>query len=345
MTKLDILSLNQDEIKNLMSELSEPAYRAKQVYAWLHKERTERFEDMLNLPLPLRQKLSDTADINGAQAVQVLRSRDGTKKYLMRLFDGEHVESVLMRYKHGNTICISTQAGCRMGCSFCASTKSGLKRNLTAGEMLGQIYAAQREDGERISGAVLMGIGEPLDNYDNVLSFLRAVSSPDGYNMGARHISLSTCGLVDRMYDLMRENLQITLSVSLHAPDDELRKRLMPVARRYPMNELLKACKDYTKATGRRISFEYTLINGENDSEAHAAALAQRLKGMLCHVNLIPVNSIKDAAYRSSNDIMVERFLKVLTSHGINATVRRRLGTDIEAACGQLRQNNGGIYG
>lgn len=336
----DILSLTYEELAEKLGALGQPKYRAKQVFAWLHSKQVLDFAQMTNLSIQFREQLGKNFYINEIKIRKKLVSQlDDTVKYLYELRDGEFVETVVMRYHHGNSICVSTQVGCRMGCSFCASTKAGFVRHLTPSEILGQIYTAERDLGEKISNVVLMGIGEPLDNFDNVLTFLELLSHPEGRNLGMRHVTLSTCGLVDQIYRLAEKNLQITLSISLHAPNDGLRSQTMPVNRRYPIDELLAACRAYADRTGRRISFEYALIDGFNDSPAHAKELASRIRGMLCHVNLIPVNRIEERDYASSSQQNVKRFVQVLESSGINATVRRTLGQDINAACGQLRRD------
>lgn len=324
-----------DEFKN---ELGLPAFRAKQVYKWL-SEGVSSFDEMTNISKEMRNNLSNTYYISVATIEKKLVSvYDKTVKYLFSFNNGECVESVVMNYRHGYTICISTQVGCKMGCTFCATGQSGFSRNLAPSEMLAQIHSAQKDLGIRISNIVLMGMGEPLDNYDNVMKFLRLVSSEDNINIGMRHISLSTCGLVDRIYQLEKEKLQLTLSVSLHAPNDEIRSRTMPVNKRYPIDELLKACRHYANATSRRISFEYAMISGVNDSDDCAKELASKLKGMLCHVNLIPVNPVKGTGYRKSAIERQQAFIKILGRYGITATVRRTLGSDINASCGQLRR-------
>lgn len=334
---IDIKSMYYDELKQSITALGYPEYRAKQIYGWLNKGVTA-FEQMCNIPKSIKENLEKNYYISVANIEKKqISAYDNTVKYLFSLNDGELIESVLMQYHHGYSICISTQVGCKMGCTFCATGKGGFRRSLTASEMLAQIEAAQRDTGIRISNIVLMGMGEPLDNYDNVLRFLRLVSSDDGLNIGMRHISLSTCGLVDRIYDLMNERLQLTLSISLHAPNDEIRSKTMPINKRYPIDELLKACRKYASVTGRRISFEYAMIDGVNDSDECAYELASRLKGMLCHVNLIPVNSVTETNYRKSKKDRLLSFCKILESRGIAATVRRTLGSDIDAACGQLR--------
>ncbi|WP_458407656.1 23S rRNA (adenine(2503)-C(2))-methyltransferase RlmN [Anaerotignum sp.] len=341
MAKIDIKSMNINELEDLLKELGEPKFRAKQIFDWLHAKQVDSFEEMTNLSKGLREKLSETAAINGVEIVRKLVSQiDGTRKYLFALSDGAIIESVLMKYEHGNTVCISTQVGCRMGCKFCASTLDGVERGLTAGEMLSQIYAIQKDCGERVHGTVLMGSGEPLDNYDNVVKFLRLINDPKGQNMGQRHITLSTCGLVDKMYELAEEDLQITLAVSLHAPNDGIRTQTMPIAKVYTMEKLLQACRDYAEKTKRRITFEYALIHGVNDGDEHAWELVKKLRDMLCHVNLIPVNDVKERNYVKSTADRVKRFAGILNENGVETTVRRKLGSDIDAACGQLRRSH-----
>ena len=329
----------EDELKEEFSKLGEPSYRAAQVYKWLHSG-VKSFDEMTNIPKTLRQKLVENYYISYAAIEKKLISDyDDTKKYLFSFADGEAVESVLMSYHHGYTSCISTQVGCKMGCTFCATGKSGFSRNLTASEMLAQLQTEQSDNNIRISNIVLMGMGEPLDNFDNVVRFLHLVSSEHGMNIGMRHISLSTCGLVPRIYELADMKLQITLSVSLHAPNNQIRSRTMPVNRRYDIEELLKACRYYFKQTGRRISFEYAMIDGVNDSDASARELASKLKGMACHVNLIPVNAVSCTGYKKSKRERMKSFISILEKSGITATVRRTLGSDINASCGQLRRS------
>ncbi len=336
---IDLKSMTESELEELLAGLGQPRFRAKQLFGWLHQKQALSFEEMTNLPAALRRQLSESCSLTALTVERKLvSSLDGTVKYLYRLSDGEHVESVLMRYEHGNSLCISSQVGCKMGCAFCASTKAGFVRNLTASEILEQVYMAGRDTGEKISSIVMMGIGEPLDNYENVLRFLELIASPDGLNLSHRHISLSTCGIVDKIYDLAERDLQITLSISLHATDDAARSGMMPVNRRWGIAELLEACRYYTGRTHRRISYEYALIAGVNDGRAQALALASLLKGTLCHVNLIPVNYVKEAGYEKSPKERIYAFQKVLGEKGINATVRRTLGADINAACGQLRR-------
>lgn len=336
---IDIKSMNVPELEGLLAHWGQPKFRAKQIFSWLHDKRVLTFGEMTNLPAALREKLETECAITSLEVERKLVSQlDGTVKYLYRLPDGQHVESVRMQYEHGISLCISSQVGCKMGCAFCASTKAGFVRNLTASEILEQVYAAGRDAGERIGSIVMMGIGEPLDNFDNVMRFLELVADPNGLNLSHRHISLSTCGVVDRIRELAEKDLQITLSISLHATDDQARSAIMPVNRRWQIGELLDACREYTDRTHRRISYEYALISGVNDSRRQAEELAGLLKGMLCHVNLIPVNYVREAGYEKSPRKRVYEFQKVLNDRGINATVRRTLGADINAACGQLRR-------
>lgn len=343
MDKLDIKSMTLPELEAEMQKLSLPRFRGKQIFRWLQSG-AETFGDMSNLPAALRAELQEKYDIAGCKIEKKLvSSLDGTVKYLYRLHDGELIESVVMQYHYGRSICISTQAGCRMGCRFCASTLNGLVRNLTASEMLSQIQTAAKDCGARISHVVLMGIGEPFDNYEQVLRFLELVGNEEGLNIGARNISLSTCGRVDGIYRLLREprKSQITLSISLHAPNDEIRSRIMPVNAKWGVDELLRACRDYTEETSRRISFEYAMIDGVNDSDENAEELAKRLRGMLCHVNLIPVNAVKERQQKASSRERLRSFQNVLQKNGINVTIRRTLGSDINASCGQLRREGG----
>ena len=327
------------ELRGEFAELGEPAFRAGQVYSWMHRG-ARSFEEMTNLSKALRLRLAERYELTAPTAVRKLVSKkDGTIKYLWRLSDGNCVESVLMQYHHGNTVCISSEVGCAMGCAFCASTRGGLVRRLTPSEMLDQVLFTQLDSGLPVSNIVLMGIGEPLDNFDTVLRFLELVNSPEGMNIGMRHISLSTCGLVERIDRLAEENLQLTLSVSLHAPTDEIRSTIMPVNRRYNVQTLLAACKRYFEKTGRRISFEYAMIRGINDTPEMAKLLASRLRGIAAHVNLIPLNDIPESPLKPSYPEVVQTFQKILEQHGIPATVRRTLGSDINASCGQLRRN------
>lgn len=339
MEKPDVKSMTISELQQLLIKFGEPSFRAKQIFDWLHQKNATQFEEMTNLSKSLRIKLEENTKICNAKMIKKLVSQiDGTSKYLFLLENGSIIESVLMKYEYGNTVCISTQVGCRMGCTFCASTLDGVERNLTAGEMLSQIYEIQKDCGERISGVVLMGSGEPLDNYDNVLKFIGLINDPNGICIGQRHITLSTCGLVDKINELAQQNLQITLAISLHAPNDSIRNLTMPISKKYPIEELLEACKAYVHYTKRRITFEYAMIHGLNDSDDCALELAKRLKHMLCHVNLIPINDVKERNYSKSSNEKVEKFAQILRAKGIETTIRRKLGSDIDAACGQLRR-------
>ena len=341
--KIDISSLDIPELTALLETLSEKSgvklekFRAKQIFSWLNKG-VASFDEMTNVSKAQRNVLEENCYIALPAIEKKLVSKiDGTVKYLFRLFDGECIESVFMRYEHGNTVCISTQAGCRMGCRFCASTIAGFSRHLSPSEMLGQVIAAQKDTGERVSNIVMMGIGEPLDNFDNVMKFLSLVNCEDGLNIGYRHISLSTCGIVPKILELSEKKLPITLSISLHATSQKERENLMPVAKKYGMEELIGACRKYLEGGGKRISFEYTMIEGENDSQEDALRLSKLLSGMLCHVNLIPLNTVDGRDYRKSGREAIKKFAGILEKHGFTATVRRRLGSDIDASCGQLR--------
>lgn len=338
MEKADILSLTLNELEEKIVALGEKKFRALQIYEWLHVKRVTDFSEMSNLSAQFRIKLAELFCLKNLKVVKKLEScTDNTVKYLYELYDNNHIETVLMEYNHGNSLCISTQVGCKMGCKFCASTIAGFKRNLEPSEMLLQLYEAERDSGKEVSSIVLMGIGEPLDNYDNVIKFLNILSSEKGTNMSLRHISLSTCGLVDKIYELAELRYGLTLSISLHATDDTSRSEIMPINNKYNIEELIHACKHYINKTGRRISFEYALIDGLNDSKSHAEKLSKLLKGMICHVNIIPVNKIKERNYNSDKK-SAQRFSQYLSDLGVNATVRRTLGSDINAACGQLRR-------
>lgn len=337
MNKIDIRSMSFDELSAVVSTLGQPSFRTSQIFSWLQSGVTH-WDEMTNIPAVLRAKLAEGYYIVTANIKKRLESViDDTVKYLYEMHDGELVESVLMKYNHGYSLCISTQVGCRMGCSFCATGLYGLTRNLTASEMLAQITSAERDKGIRVSNVVLMGMGEPLDNFDNVVRFLQLVSDERGLNIGMRHISLSTSGLVPGIYKLMEYKFPITLSVSLHAPNDELRSSIMKVNRSFGIESLMKACRDYIAVTGRRISFEYALIEGVNDSDRCAKQLAVLMRGMLCHVNLIPANPVKENSYKKPDRQRLEHFCKLLCSLGVNTTIRRTLGADIDASCGQLR--------
>lgn len=338
--KEDIKSLLPDEIKIVLSEMGEPSFRALQIFKWLHSG-AKTFEDMTNLSKSLRQKLDHQFFI---VAPNILRkqvsAQDNTVKYLWNLCDGNSVESVVMSYEHGNTVCISSQVGCRMGCAFCASTIGGMVRNLTASEMIDQVFYSQLDSGKNISNIVIMGIGEPLDNFDNVIRFLKLVNHPDGLNIGMRHISLSTCGIVEKVDKLGDYHLQLTLSVSLHAPDDETRSQIMPINKNNNVDRLLESCRRYFDKTGRRVSFEYAMIDDVNDTPKHANLLASKLEKTGSHVNLILLNNIEESPLKPSTVENVKSFMKILKNRGINVTLRRRLGEDIDASCGQLRRKS-----
>ena len=333
---IDLKSLNLQEMTDVLKSMGQPAFRGKQVFTWLHKG-ARSFDEMSNLPKALRDRLAAECILTAPKVARKQVSRqDGTMKDLWELSDGNCIESVLMRYHHGNTVCISSQVGCRMGCAFCASTIAGKVRDLTPAEMLDQVLFTQLDSGLEISNIVLMGIGEPMDNLDTVLKFLELVNHPDGMNIGMRHISLSTCGVIPGIRRLAESNLQLTLSVSLHAPDDETRSRIMPVNRAYHVDDLFDACHEYFRRTGRRISFEYAMIDGVNDNDWQADLIAKRLKGMPGHVNLIPLNDVVESPFKPSK--RTAAFQRRLESHGLTATVRRSLGGDIDASCGQLRR-------
>lgn len=336
----DMRSLDLREMQQLAERMEEKSFRGKQLFQWVHGHQVSSWDEMSNLSVKFREKLAEEFVLNPLhiEKKQLSKKKD-TAKYLFKLPDGNYIESVWMKYHHGNSVCISSQVGCRMGCTFCASTLSGLARNLSAGEMLSQIYEIQRETGERVSNVIVMGMGEPLDNYDNLIRFVKLLSDQDGIRISQRNITVSTCGLVDGIRKLMKEKLQITLAISLHAPNDDIRQQTMPVARRYSMDELLLACRDYFQETKRRITFEYSMIRGVNDSAKQAVELAGRLRGLNCHINLIPLNEVKERSCSRSRQTDIERFKKILEKQGMNVTIRREMGSDIDAACGQLRQN------
>ena len=339
MEKIDILSLTLEELEAILVENGEKKFRAKQIFQWLHVKRVFDFDKMTDISVQLREQLNKIFCINGLFVQKRLESAiDNTVKYLYRLSDGNFVETVLMEYSYGHSICVSTQVGCKMGCRFCASAIAGYVRSLEPSEILMQIYETERDAGVKVSGIVLMGIGEPLDNYDNVLKFLRVLSHKDGNDMSLRHVSLSTCGIVPKIYELAEFKLQLTLCISLHSADNDRRSEIMPVNRTYNIDELIKACRYYIDKTGRRITFEYAVIDGVNSSDSDADRLAGLLRGINCHVNLIPVNKVKERNYHTARSGVAD-FAKRLGKRGINATVRRTLGSDIEAACGQLRRD------
>lgn len=341
MNKTDIKSLSLKELSDALVSQGEKAFRAGQIYTWIHQKLISDFDEMTNISVSLREKLKENFKLTNLEAVEILESKiDGTKKFLFSLEDSSVIESVLMKYKHGNSVCLSTQVGCRQGCRFCASAIGGLERNLTASEMLDQVYKISSLTGEKISNIVLMGTGEPLDNYDNVLRFIRAVSDENGLHISQRNITMSTCGLVPIIEKLSNEGLQITLAISLHAPNDGIRKEIMPIARKYSVEELTKACRHYFNKTGRRITFEYSLIKGFNDSHENAVELSKLIGDINCHVNLIPVNPIEERDYKQTENKEVESFKRALEKLGINVTVRREMGRDIQGACGQLRKTH-----
>ncbi len=337
MNKIDLTSLTLEEMTEAIEKLGEKSFRAKQIFSWLNQKLVTDLDQMTDLSKALREKLKEEASIPKTKILKSLQSKDGTKKYLFQTEKGSIIESVLMRYEYGNSVCISSQAGCKMGCTFCASTHGGLERNLTAGEMLAQVYEIQKESGQRVSNIVVMGTGEPFENFDNLIKFINIINSKEGLEIGQRHITVSTCGIIEGILDFTAMNLQVNLAVSLHAPNDKIRKQIMPVAKRYTMEELIEACKYYSTKTKRRITYEYILIAGLNDAEECAKELGSKLRHSLCHVNLIPINSVENNKYRASSYETASQFANVLKSYGIEATFRRSLGTDIEAACGQLR--------
>lgn len=336
----NIKDYNLDELKEELKTIGEKPFRAEQIFKWIYEARVSNFDEMTNLSLELREKLKENYEIKQFNILKKQVASDGTKKYLFDVLDGNAIETVLMQYHHGYSICVSSQIGCKMGCKFCASTGIPFVRNLTSGEIVEQIMAVERDENIRISNIVFMGIGEPLDNYDNVVGAIRIINNPKGLNIGARHISISTSGLVPKIYKLAEENIQCTLSISLHATTNEQRSQMMPVNDAYKIEELLQACKDYIEKTHRRISFEYALAKENNDNLEDAKRLVKLLKGMICHVNLIPINKIENGTYMKSSNENIMKFRDYLNDHGIVATIRRELGSDIDAACGQLRRKN-----
>lgn len=336
----NIKDYNLEELKEELEQIGEKKYRAEQIFKWLYIDKVKEFDEMTNLSLELRNKLKENYNMCNYKILRKQEASDGTKKYLFDVLDGNAIETVLMQYHHGKTICVSSQIGCKMGCKFCASTGIQFVRNLTAGEIVEQIIAVEQDIGDKISNVVFMGIGEPFDNYDNVMKAVRIINHQKGLNIGARHISISTSGLVPRIYDFANEELQCTLSISLHSSNNEKRSSMMPVNNRYPIEELMKACKDYIAKTNKRISFEYALAKDNNDNLDDAKELVHLLKGMLCHVNLIPINKIENGKYTKSTNENIIKFRDYLNEKGIVATIRRELGSDIDAACGQLRRKN-----
>ncbi|MCI7061584.1 MAG: 23S rRNA (adenine(2503)-C(2))-methyltransferase RlmN [Lachnospiraceae bacterium] len=341
MEMTDIKSMDMEHLRLFVESLGEKKFRAKQLYSWMHQKLVKDFEEMTDLSKTFRERLKKEC-VLGSVSIrrEQISKKDGTRKYLMELRDGNMVETVLMKYHHGNSVCVSSQVGCRMGCRFCASTVGGLTRSLETSEILDQIYEIQRHTGERVSNVIIMGIGEPLDNYENVVRFIRMLSDENGLHISQRNITLSTCGLVPRIYDLMEEDLTITLAISLHAPNDGIRRQMMPVADSFSMREIIDACKKYIQKTGRRVTFEYTLVQGTNDSRENAGELSGLLRGMLCHVNLIPLNAVEGRMGQRSVPQNIREFQEVLEREHINVTIRREMGSDIDAACGQLRNKN-----
>ena len=338
--RVDLKSLNSSELIEYIESLGEKEFRANQLYQWMHEKLVTNFDDCLNIPAKLRESLKENAYLMALEPIRVQTSQiDGTQKYLFKLYDGNVIESVLMKYHHGNSVCISSQVGCKMGCRFCASTLDGCVRNLTPSEMLDQVYRIQSISGERVSNIVIMGSGEPMDNYDNVIKFLELINSEKGLNISLRNLTVSTCGLVPKIRELADLELQITLAISLHAPNDELRKTMMPIANKYSIEEIMDACRYYLDKTGRRISFEYSLVKGVNDTKECASQLIDLVHGLNCHINLIPVNPIKERDYEQSNKDAIMAFKNKLEKCGINVTIRREMGRDIDGACGQLRKS------
>lgn len=338
MLKNNIKNYNLEELQKIVENLGEKKYRAEQIFNWIYKENVTSFDDMVNLPLSLREKLKENYDLHIFKIITKQESKDGTKKYLFDILDENAIESVLMEYKHGYTICVSSQVGCKMGCKFCASTGVKFARSLEAGEIVEQLQAVERDTGIKISNVVFMGIGEPLDNFENVLKAISLINNQKGINIGARHISISTSGMVPKIYELADKDLQCTLSISLHSASNEKRSAMMPINNAYNIEELMKACKYYIQKTNRRISFEYALAKENNDNLDDAKELVKLLRGMLCHVNLIPINKIENGKFNKSTNENIMKFRDYLNSHGIVATIRRELGSDIDAACGQLRK-------
>lgn len=338
--RVDLKSLNSKELIEYIESLGEKKFRANQLYQWMHEKLVTDFDECLNLPAKLRDNLKENAYLMALEPIRVQTSQiDGTQKYLFKLYDGNLIESVLMKYHHGNSVCISSQVGCKMGCRFCASTLDGCVRNLSPSEMLDQVYRIQSISGERVSNIVIMGSGEPMDNYDNVVKFLELINSENGLNISLRNLTVSTCGLVPKIRELADLELQITLAISLHAPNDELRKTMMPIANKYSIKEIMEACRYYLDKTGRRISFEYSLVKGVNDTRECASQLIELVSGLNCHINLIPVNPIKERDYEQSNKDAIMAFKNKLEKCGINVTIRREMGRDIDGACGQLRKS------
>lgn len=337
--KVDMKSMNMEELVKFIEELGEKKFRAKQIYEWIHIKHVKSFEEMTNISKKFAEQLNEVCTLTSLEKADVqIAKMDGTRKYLFALEDGNVIESVLMRYKHGNSVCISSQVGCRMGCRFCASTLDGLVRGLTPAEMVDQIYQISKDTGERISNVVVMGTGEPLDNYDNLLRFIELLTDENGLNISQRNVTVSTCGIVPKIRELAEQKLSITLALSLHASNQKKRLELMPIANKYEIHEVIEACQYYFEQTGRRVTFEYSLVGGVNDSKEDARELLQLVKGMNCHINLIPVNPIKERSYVQSNAQVIAAFKNRIEKAGLNATIRREMGRDIDGACGQLRK-------
>ncbi len=336
---MDIKSYFIDELEEYIKNINQPKFRAKQIFSWIHQKNVTNFFEMSNIPKTLQQKLNNEFTFLDLKIIKKLKSKDDTVKYLFRLYDGNMIESVFMPYSYGNAVCISTQVGCKMGCSFCASTLDGFARNLTPSEMLSQIYEIEHDLAKKVRTIVLMGSGEPFDNFENLKTFIKIINSKDGFNLGQRHITVSTCGIVEKIYDFANLNTQVNLAISLHAPTDDLRAKIMPIAKKYPILNIINACKYYSDTTKRRVTYEYALISSVNDKEEHAKLLISLLKNSLCHVNLIPINEIKENNYKKTSEDKIKKFKNTLEDAGIKTTIRRELGSDINAACGQLRRN------
>lgn len=340
MEKIDIKTFSLEQLEEEIMALGQPKFRAKQIFTWLHQKHIENFDQMTNISKDFREKLKEKFKLTDIQILDVLKSKeDGTTKFLFQLDGGNIIESVLMKYSYGNAVCISSQVGCRMGCTFCASTLDGLERNLTVAEMVSQVYEIQKYSKERVRSIVLMGSGEPFDNFDNFKKFINIINDKNGIELGQRHITVSTCGIVEKIYDFANLKTQVNLAISLHAPNDDLRRKIMPVAKRYSINEIVQACKYFSNVTKRRVTYEYALISGVNDSEECAKQIISLLKGSLCHINLIPVNNVKERNYIKSSTSQIKIFSKIIQNAGIEVTIRRELGSDINAACGQLRRS------
>lgn len=340
MEKIDIKTFSLEQLEEEIMALGQPKFRAKQIFIWLHQKHIENFDQMTNISKDFREKLKEKFKLTDIQILDVLKSKeDGTTKFLFQLDGGNIIESVLMKYSYGNAICISSQVGCRMGCTFCASTLDGLERNLTVAEMVSQVYEIQKYSKERVRSIVLMGSGEPFDNFENFKKFINIINDENGIELGQRHITVSTCGIVEKIYDFANLKTQVNLAISLHAPNDDLRRKIMPVAKRYSINEIVEACKYFSNVTKRRVTYEYALISGVNDSEECAKQIISLLKGSLCHINLIPVNNVKERNYIKSSTSQIKIFSKIIQNAGIEVTIRRELGSDINAACGQLRRS------